>query len=416
MNILRTGIHTKGFTTSTWGVFDNIAIDVIMGLPKSESGNTNLMVIIDTFSRYIELYPMQALTAKAAAKALHQWMCRYGRPRNILTDNASQFQGEYEATLKVLGIRNEKIHPYSHEENAIVERANREVIRHLRNILYETKIHKEWEDHIPDIQRIKNSTTVSSTGVAPAELVFGTAYRLEAGVLYPHQIEEEIPVPLHDYLQKRYQIQTAILEAAYKHQDEVDFRHLNRSPVKLETEFELDLYVLVKYENDDHAPPTKVHPVLRGPFKVVAVRTRDTKGTIYTCRNLATNKLEDFHVKLLQPFKHDQRYVDPEQAAMADQQMFEVETILDHIFEGKELKTNLRFKVKWIGFPNPTWEPYSTMSKVDKVHQYLAAKRMTKYIPEAFKEPNQSKRPRVPSSQVEYEQQLPQRKSNRLRS
>jgi transposase InsO family protein len=137
-------------------VFDNIAIDVIMGLPKSEDGNTNLMVIIDTFSRYIELYPMQALTAKAAAKALHQWMCRYGRPRNILTDNASQFQGEYESTLKVLGIRNEKIHPYSHEENAIVERANREIIRHLRNILYETKIHKEWEDHIPDIQRIKN--------------------------------------------------------------------------------------------------------------------------------------------------------------------------------------------------------------------------------------------------------------------
>ena len=109
------------------------------------------------------------------------------------------------------------------------------------------------------------------------------------------------------------------------------------------------------------------------------------KGTIYTCRNLATNKLEDFHVKLLQPFKYDQRYVDPEQAAMADQQMFEVEDILDHVFDAKELKTNLRFKVKWIGFPNPTWEPYSTMSKVDKVHKYLTAKRLNKFIPDAFK-------------------------------
>jgi hypothetical protein len=119
-------------------------------------------------------------------------------------------------------------------------------------------------------------------------------------------------------------------------------------------------------------------------------------------------------VKLLQPFKYDQRYVDPEQAAMADQQMFEVETVLDHVFEGKELKTNLRFKVKWIGFPNPTWEPYSTMSKVDKVHKYLVAKRMTKYIPDAFKEVKRSKRPRTPASNGEIEVDIPTRKSKRL--
>ena len=61
MNLLRVGIHTHGYTTSTWGVMDNIAIDVIMGLPVSEQGSKNLMVIIDTFSRYIELYPMNEL-------------------------------------------------------------------------------------------------------------------------------------------------------------------------------------------------------------------------------------------------------------------------------------------------------------------------------------------------------------------
>ena len=415
MNILRTGIHTHGYTTSTWGVMDNIAMDVLMGLPESDQGNKNLMVIIDTFSRYIELYPMRELTAKNAVRALNQWMCRYGRPRNILTDNASQFQAEYEATLRVLGIRNEKIHPYSHEENAIVERANREIIRHLRNILYETKIHKEWEEHVPDIQRIKNSTPVSSTGVAPGELVFGTAYRLEAGVLYPHKPEDDIPMPLHEYLQKRYKAQMAVLEAAYKHQDEVDARHISHVPAKPETEFDIDSYVLVQYENDERAPPSKVHPLLRGPYKVVAVRTRDSRGTIYTCRNLATNKLEDFHVKLLQPFRYDQRYVDPEQAAMADQQMFEVEEIQDHVFDGKELKTNLRFKVKWVGFPNPTWEPYATMSKVEVVHRYLLSKRMAKFIPDAYKEDRVgSKRSREPEDIPQEVETMPTRRSPRL--
>jgi Integrase core domain len=295
---LRMGIQTRGFTTSTL-LFDNIAIDVIMGLPPSENGNTNLMVIIDTFTRYVELYPMGALTAKAATKALNQWMGRYGRPRNILTDNASQFQAEFQATVQALGIHNNKIHAYSHEENAIVERANREIIRHLRNILFETKIISEWEDHLPDIQRIKNSTPVSSTGVAPAELVFGSAYRLEAGILYPHHVEDAIHMSLHDYLQKKYKMQWAILESAYKHQDAVDAQRFETNQVQKETEFDIDSYVLVQYENDGRAPPSKMHPLLRGPFQVVDIQRRESRGTIYTCRNLATHKLEDFHVKLL---------------------------------------------------------------------------------------------------------------------
>jgi hypothetical protein len=392
MSILKTSIHTFRFTTSTCGVLDNLAIDVIMGLPVSTNGNNNLMVIIDTFSRYIELYPMKELTSLNAVRALNQWMCRYGRPRNILTDNASQFRAHYEAILSQLGIRNEKIHPYSHQENGIIERANRDILRHLKNILFDTKVVEDWEDHVPDVMRIKNSTPVDSIGVAPGELVFGTSYRLEAGVLYPHTISQDIPVPLHQYLQKRYQLQNAVLAAAYKRQDDIDARHTSAQPPSA-TEFEINSYVLAQYENDDRAPPTKLHPLLKGPYQVVSVRTRGTKGTIYTCRNLATNKIEDFHVKLLQPFHTDQSYVEPEQAALADQRMFEVEEVLDHVFDGKELKTNLRFKIKWKGYPNSTWEPYETMSKVVHVHRYLRSKRMEKFIPDAFKTP----KPRVVS-------------------
>jgi IS30 family transposase len=140
MAALQPLIHTHPYTTSTWGVFDNLSIDVIMGLPKSSQGNTNIMVIIDTFSRYIELVPMKALTSQAAVRALNSWMSRYGRPLNILTDNASQFMKEYQATLDALGITNAKTHPYSHQENGIVERANKEVMRHLRDIVYDTRI------------------------------------------------------------------------------------------------------------------------------------------------------------------------------------------------------------------------------------------------------------------------------------
>jgi hypothetical protein len=397
MTILKPGIHTQGYTTSTWGVFDNIAIDVIMGLPSTSAGNSNIMVIIDTFSRYIELYPMGSLTSQAAAKALEQWMCRYGRPINILTDNASQFQAEYDATLKVLGIYNQKTHPYSHEENAIVERANKEIIRHLRNILFETKIYEQWEDHLPAIMRIKNTTPVSSTGVAPAELVFGTSYRLERGLLYPAKIVDDIPMPMHAYLQQQYKIQHAVLAAAYRHQDSIDDKHQGNKPAMPSTEFDIDSYVLVQYENDTRSPPSKVHPLWRGPYQIVSIARRDPKAPIYTCRNMATNKIEDFHIKLLKQYQYDQRFVDPAEAAMADTQLFEVEEILDHLFEGKkQLKTTMKFKIKWRGYPNPTWEPYKNLRDVERLHTYLKAHKLAKFVPDSYKDSKESaKKPPV---------------------
>jgi hypothetical protein len=46
--------------------------------------------------------------------------------------------------------------------------------------------------------------------------------------------------------------------------------------------------------------------------------------------------------------------------------MFEVEKVLDHVFEGKkQLKSMMKLKIKWIGYTNPTWEPYKNMNRVE---------------------------------------------------
>ena len=70
----------------------------------------------------------------------------------ILTDNASQFQEIFKEALQHLGIDDRKIHPYSHEENAIVERTNKEVERHLRNIMFHEKVHERWDEFCPIVE------------------------------------------------------------------------------------------------------------------------------------------------------------------------------------------------------------------------------------------------------------------------
>ena len=55
------------------------------------------------------------------------------------------------------------------------------------------------------------------------------------------------------------------------------------------TEYPINSYVSVQYENPEHKPPSKSHSNLRGPYQVV-----NCTGSIYAVRNLVTNKLETF--------------------------------------------------------------------------------------------------------------------------
>jgi hypothetical protein len=62
-------------------------------------------------------------------------------------------------------------------------------------------------------------------------------------------------------------------------------------------------------------PPTKLHPRLKGPYLVANV----VQGDKYSCQNLVTDELEDYHVTRLREFRYDERnYVDPRDIALRD--------------------------------------------------------------------------------------------------
>ena len=75
------------------------------------------------------------MTSEEAVHAFNQWVADFGCPSEIVSDNASYFVSELIKSFnEATGIKHSTIHPYSHEENGIVERANQEVIRHLTAI------------------------------------------------------------------------------------------------------------------------------------------------------------------------------------------------------------------------------------------------------------------------------------------
>jgi transposase InsO family protein len=120
---------------------------------------------------------------------------RFGVPNTIRSDRGSQFVNELIAELcKLMGTEQELSTSYSHEENAIVERANKEVMRHLRAMIFHDRVYSNWStDQLPLVMRIMNSEEKVSTGVSPAELLFGNTVNLGRQLLYRTSEKGEVP-------------------------------------------------------------------------------------------------------------------------------------------------------------------------------------------------------------------------------
>jgi len=179
-------INIKPFTSITLKPMQRLSIDTIGPLPVDSKGHKYIIVMIDTFTRYLLTYPARTLEAKECAEILSQHICRYGVPDEILTDNGKQFVNSHLQTLlSVFKIEHITITPYSHEENGIVERVNKEINRHLRNIIFNVKILIEWSTYLPLAERIINSTIHSELGYSPAMLIFINSIDLNKHFLYP---------------------------------------------------------------------------------------------------------------------------------------------------------------------------------------------------------------------------------------
>ncbi len=75
---------------------------------------------------------------------------------------------------------------YSKEHNSIVERANKEVMRHLTAIIFDKRVNSAWSsEYLPLVQRIMNAKVHDTISVSPAKLLFGKAINLYTELLSP---------------------------------------------------------------------------------------------------------------------------------------------------------------------------------------------------------------------------------------
>ena len=378
MSFLRTPIRSNPFTLATYNPMECLSIDTAGPFAADKDGNAFILIIIDNFTRWIELYPMKDTTSVSAARAVIQHIGRYGIPDHIRSDKGTQFVNSlFEEITRVLQCEHEIGTGYSKEENSIVERSIGEVMKHLQAMIFEKRVQETWSfEHLPLVQRIFNSEVNSSTGMSPAEMLFGNMVNLDRHILRKNETPSTMDEgkPLSAYMSRMLDAQETLIRAAAATQRAKDEYHMATRAVEEPSSFPVGSYVLVTHPKGRRS---KLQTFKEGPFQVVNV-----VGSKYTLCDMIKGKNFDLHVSNISPFEYDPTRTDPLDVLNHDRMEFVVEKIINH--DGnKEIAADMRFLVRWAGYSesDDTWEPISTLRDNAFFHKYCIENKMRRFIP-----------------------------------
>ena len=375
---LKAKAQTHPFNMGVRKPWERLNIDTIGPLPPDKDGNKYIMVIIDVFSRFIELHAVPDLSAAIAAPKIVETIGRYCcTPSQILTDNGTQYCNALaEYLYEIMMTDHLTIMAYSHEENSIVERANREVNKHLRAIVFDRKIKTNWSIALPLLQRLMNTLEHSATGCAPASIIMGNNVNLDQCLVYETTNNDGSNKTYPEYVYALLNMQAEIIARATTIQATVAQKHIQRKLKKGDNHdpYEIGQYVLWEHRESGlqlDSRPDKLSPHYRGPYRIVNIN-----GSRITIHNTVTTKNQDVHITEIIPFRYNPNIVDPKTIALHAAQEFIVEDIIS--LEGTKNnkkrynRTNLRVKVRWQGYneSEDSWEPYTELKGNVKFLKY----------------------------------------------
>ena len=156
--------------------FERIAIDIVGPLPRSRKGYQYVLVICDYATRYPEAIPLRCTDAHRVAEELIVFFSRMGIPREILSDQGSNFMSQLlKEIYRLLHIHPIRTTPYHPQTDGLVERFNKTLKSMLKRVASEEG--RDWDTLLPYILFAYREVPQATTGFSPFELVFGREVR-----------------------------------------------------------------------------------------------------------------------------------------------------------------------------------------------------------------------------------------------
>ena len=264
----------KLHSTLTPWPFMKWGMDIVGKMPTAPGQRVFMLALTDYFTKWVE--------AEAFAKVRDLevknfvWkniICRFGVPKEIVTDNGSQFVSlEFQNFCREWGIQLSFSTPRYPQANGQAESTNKTVVNTLKKRLEKAK--GMWADELPGVLWSYRTTAKTSTGETPFSLTFGTEAVIPA--------ETEIPTSRYEHLTDDQNWQTMNLELdsldekreqalirAAAYQQKVA-QHFNKN-IRARTFKEGDWVLRRVFQNTKEAGAGKLGPNWEGPYKITKI-------------------------------------------------------------------------------------------------------------------------------------------------
>jgi hypothetical protein len=351
----------------------SLSVDTLGPIKNEKFGYQYIIVIVDNFSKFVQLYPTFSTTSEEYLNAMLQWVGLFGVPKEIRSDGGSQFASKLADDFKsLLGFQHLIVVAYHPKANGLVERRMHEVIKHLKAIVFEKRIKEEWSRYLPLVQRIMNYSIDGSIGTQPARVILGDLASEDLAMDLPSDEEGR---NIGDYLVKLRDMHALIIKATQHYlEGNQRKRARNAEPRPLSVpNFHEGQYVLLQYPN---RPPHKLAGLYRGPMVIQSIDRPD----LIKVRDLLNNKISLVHTSRLRVFNHPADMTEEEATALAavDLDEFYVEKIVGHTGTGRNPK-RMEFKVRWLGYEpeDDTWMPWKSVKDLEALEVYARENNIT---------------------------------------
>ena len=275
----------------------------ILSLTPTPDGYSSVLLVVDSFSRWCESFPLKSQEASEVAKVLYnEIITRYGAPHELVSDRGQNFMSKLiSAICEIFQVTRMFTSSYHPQSNSVCERYNSTIAQTLR--AYCNESHSNWPDLLPSVMMaFRMSPATQSTGFSPYHMLFAKDMRIPFDTNMLPKVT--LPAQTKQYIQELLAKLTTVKKIATENVEAAQERNKKTYDKKAkEPVFKKFDKVWVSNMKRLKGKSAKLHDKWNGPYYV----SHSGPNYTYRLRDCTTNKPQKSMLNANRLKKHIQR-------------------------------------------------------------------------------------------------------------